>query len=570
MKNILFINDSFPKNLEEICEYENFRPSPTEVYDPDFTFNQFADRKLSEVFENKKYDLIILPYNLYQGNYSAFQGITIALHIRLTLKWNHHKVPILFIGSEPINQLLKLAPNPYIFSTSGIFTTQKRSKENIKKQVEWIFENKSTISDEEYQAFLSKINLTPPEFYDNRHSITNEWALIQLDYVSGHNVLKNHPKLQEIKSNLYIKWQLAQTNKENFKKTKQKKQAFRISNASNKRVLLIDDEWEKGWFSLYKAFLGESCHFDYLEINKGDNNDIILEKLDKKINEGWDLFLLDIRLTDNDHKSHQFKNYAGFKVLERIKSKNKGNQVILTSASNKQLIYDYGQRILGADGIIIKHDFISKLNAINLEESYSSVIQECFDNLYKKEIFDSQTKIIFNLNKLRKGKKLQKEFVKNIESSLNLAFNALLIRHEESITISFLNYFQILEYLAIEFISPHKIRTSSNQDEYYWELRDGAKKLHKIYAGNPRNPTSLFVTKGKSFVPTPVKLFNILRFICNETNRELFMDLEKLFSQRNAYIHPDLDKTASKFEKNDIIFEFKIIKSFLNKIIASF
>lgn len=510
MSNILFINDSFPADLRGICDYKNFRPSNTEIFSPDFTFNQYAHKKLEEIFCDKKYDLIILPYSLSTGNYLSYTGISVALQVRLTPKWKHHKIPILFIGSESIEELLKFAPNPFIFSTSGIFTTKKRSKEDIGKQINWVLANRPSISDREYQNFLSRINLIPPEFYDNRHSIANEWALIFLDSVSKHNVLTLHPKLQEIKSNLFIKWKLIQNQNYLTKNVENKKPIFRIKNADNKKVLLIDDEWSKGWFSLYKSFFGDACQFDYLNISKGDNEGDILRLLKERIQEDWDLFIVDIRLTDNDHNSNKYKKYTGFKIVEEIKKNNRGNQVIITSASNKQWIYDYGQRQLEVNGIIIKHDFNSEPYSIDLNESYSKVIQKCFNDLFKKEIFKSQVRLIVKLNVLRKQKKLQRELVRNIELFLTLAFNALQINHEESLTISFLNYFQVFEYLAKEFISDEKKEISSGSKKYYWELRDGSEKLVKINIDNPQTSHSIFITVKGRFVPTPQKLYNIL------------------------------------------------------------
>jgi hypothetical protein len=204
MKKILFINNGLPKDLSKAFQNESFRLNDVEILNSNFTFNQYADRRLSEIFNEKSYDLILLPYNLDVNNYLAFTGMNVALHIRLTPKWNHCNIPILFIGAESTLEILRLAKHSVLLSTPGVFVTQKRKVDEINQEIEEILKHKPELSSLDYQNFINKIALNPPSFYDNRHSIANEWGMYRLDEIAGTQELK-----KENNSNfkhLFFKW----------------------------------------------------------------------------------------------------------------------------------------------------------------------------------------------------------------------------------------------------------------------------------------------------------------------------------------------------------------------------
>jgi len=450
MNNFLFIINNFPNDFSKICDYEDFRPYDEKIHDSKFTFSQFAHERLSEIFNERQYDLIILPYSLDEENYLTFTGINVALHIRLTPSLKHTNIPILFIGPESIDEILKLAPYPHLLSTSGIFHTKKRNLEDIKKQAKWILTNKPKLSTFDYKNFINKITLQPPSFYDNRHSITNEWALLFLDSISGHNILKDKSELQEIQSNLYVKWLMIK-NGIQLPDENSNKEKFLIPNTKGKRILLIDDEWHKGWLELFRAFLGHKIDgtiVDYIHIEKNSTEDEINEKLEVKLQEEWDLFLLDIRLTDNDHKKDtDYFEYTGFTLLDKIIDSNKGNQVILTSASNKYQIYQWGLDLDAAE-IFIKPSVESSITLNDFDHLIDAPISRCLEKGYLK-IFYKQIIEVENLldSYFFDKTKSVKKFISDCKSILDIGFELLgqAYKKKEFGRYTYLQFFTIIE-----------------------------------------------------------------------------------------------------------------------------
>lgn len=206
MKEILFIGIDIPQGLEAMAQYEDLRPGLDELRSEDFSYDDFIHEGLSGLLKDNNYQLIVLPYSLDISNYLNFTGIRVGLHIRLTPNWRHQQKPLLFLGPESSKEIIKLAPNAHLFMTSGIFNSSKNDAESVARQIAWIQQNKPGISAAEYQDFITKTHITPPDFYDNRHSIANEWGMHRLDEIAGTHLLNGE---KEASHNLYFKYLIA-------------------------------------------------------------------------------------------------------------------------------------------------------------------------------------------------------------------------------------------------------------------------------------------------------------------------------------------------------------------------
>ena len=450
--SVLFIDNNAPDDLYQLGYNEAIRPSNEEVHKEDFSFDYFIHQRLEKIFHRQRFEVIVLRYSLSSEIYTTYTGLDVALHIRLTPEWNHTHIPILFIGAESVSDVLKLSANGNLLGTPGIFTTQKRNSDDIKKQIEWIQTNNPHIDAEVYGRFLERINIKPPAFYDNRHSIANEWALLLLDAATGHKVLQKKKELRGIKSSLYVKHLLAKLGVE--KPDFQPKNNFTIPEARGKKILLIDDEWAKGWLELYGAIFA-GAELEHVDLRKGMTEQEVIDCAKKKIKQDeWDLVLLDVRLTDGDHKTDRnYIDYTGFEVLSDViideeEGGDPWSSVIITSASQQYRTYNYG-RSLSALGEFIKPGLESRIDEINLDAFKEAALhafqistyRKRFSKLLVKNLRTSET--FKNLHLLEKSSRSL--FDMCITNLKNLPYSKDNKQKGGSLDYAFLNLYGIVE-----------------------------------------------------------------------------------------------------------------------------
>jgi CheY-like chemotaxis protein len=164
------------------------------------------------------------------------------------------------------------------------------------------------------------------------------------------------------------------------------------------KVLLIDDQAQKGWKQILENTLFENNSIDFSE-------DIHSAKT-KLENNIYDLIFLDLRLDENDHNQIDIKQFNGFKIIKEIIRKdfnsiNFPTPIIIFSATNK--IWNIDTMIYyGADNYYIKE-----------HPDYS------FDTQYSKENF---TRLKINVSELIKiGIKRREVWfkIKNIKEKLD-------------------------------------------------------------------------------------------------------------------------------------------------------
>jgi hypothetical protein len=98
------------------------------------------------------------------------------------------------------------------------------------------------------------------------------------------------------------------------------------------KVLLIDDEAEKGWYEIFAFLLGDlnNIYTDYLGVDfKSLSSDDIIEKsIDKIFTNDIDVVILDFRLNPSDFENRNSEEITSIKLLREIKKRNPGIQVI--------------------------------------------------------------------------------------------------------------------------------------------------------------------------------------------------------------------------------------------------
>lgn len=165
--------------------------------------------------------------------------------------------------------------------------------------------------------------------------------------------------------------------------------------AVGKKILLIDDEADKGWDDVLRKMLPNS-EFKTIQEQVPDY-DNLSDDAKKTIESGkYDLIFLDLRMNGvAEEDTFRPEEFSGMKILKAIKEQNKGNQVIMFTASNKA----WNMKALldaGADGYYIKESpeyvFPASYSDSNARELYDSIVS-CFCNGYLRNVYSKIKKI---------------------------------------------------------------------------------------------------------------------------------------------------------------------------------
>lgn len=481
--------------------------------------------------------LVFIPLALSR-DYISLTGLRLGMHIRLTAELGEgKKVPIIFMGEETYEQVGRLSPLGSFLFTQGVDLIKEDNDCILEAVEKWkSFKLSSDYLDE---AFLERVAVQPPDFYDSKHTLSNELSLLYLDRLSGHNVLENKKELELVKSSLYVKWVLARQQRSLSQMQEgQANNLFTIEKAKGKRILLIDDERKKGWYDLLECFFQGAKEFECLEIERSDTIQKLESKLNSKIQQkDWDLFLLDIRLLDKDHyATTDFSNFSGFTLLKLIKQNNEGNQVILFSASHQHEIYDYGKKT-GADEIWIKPEVSYTLLKSGVLEKFDQIVNRCLDRKWFKDVFQQVDRfnayLDFERYNLSEG---EEELYDEIAWLLKGATQILRFETELSKQLFVLLIFKIIEECNDHYIG------SSRAD--YLKFKDDGEKV-KDYTID--NRSHLYVTKAALDYNPHNSARNRFFAVCHqkwghkldkETSKN-FVRIEKLGKKRNELIHKE-------------------------------
>lgn len=422
MNALLIHNDNLPTRLVEAFESSiKFNIGLSQMMQDGFSFDRVSHEFLERHITSKQFDAIFIPYTLSNQNYLELSGIRLALHIRLTPEFRHMRIPIVFIGHESKEQIAKLTEFPSFLFTSGIFSTDKFEYESYLKIYDWLKHKwksdgeMTELSPEDYEGFLNRISIDPPSNYLSHHSVDNELSLL-----SWSEYLKCDEDIPEVKLNiktgLFFKYKKAK----NPIQSQKTGSIFLIEGKA--KVLLIDDEAQKGWEHFYRTLFKTSPSIDVQSLNidfKLNSKSHIIKEAIKQIETyNPDVILLDLRLCDDDFDNHiGVSELSGFKILEEVKKINRGIQVIITTASSKSKVYETVFK-KGADYYILKQESQDPKTTIN--ELYST-----FKLAIDKASFLKPIHISFDKIELL-GQNFSEIFKNNLKINLSICFDLLI------------------------------------------------------------------------------------------------------------------------------------------------
>lgn len=538
----------------EILKMEN----GLDIFMSDFIVDHLAD---------EVYDSILVPLS-FGNTLSDYLGLRLAFHIRTTKTINQCS-NIYIYGTERIENLLTNNFSKIIYSYGVGLIDYSKSK--ITQALTSKYEK---LNCRNLSAEISKITLSIPKNYYDNHSISNEWAISRwssvLNVEDDDGIVKVN---SAVNSNLYFKYlkTVYQTNE--LKPIDERNLIIK----NNGRVLVIDDELNKGWGEIFDYLLGElnNVYIDNLGwgFSKKTRENIISESLHKIIHENIDLVILDFRLHPEDFKEQNIKDVTGYKLLEEIKKHNKGIQVIIFSATNKIWNLQELQKA-GADGFVIKESIVNSTGDNFTKQSVLNFISSIDDCLGKIFLIDFYKKLEFLEKKLipRKNFKkstdpLPKEFVDEVLKWLDLSYSQLTSNlGQNNLTATFLFLFSVLENISNRIIQvENPIRINSSGDQHF-EFRSSSKKLMDFRMdknGDYYNTGNKLVSqKG---IPWTQKIINTLDFI--NGNKRSISNLSQMIKKRNDIVHANVT-TGEKISINpEMIIELNsIIYEGLNNI----
>lgn len=359
--------------------------------DWDHFHNDISDIEL-DVFVNKwlnkkKYDIIYIP--LCFGNiYSDYLGLRLAMHIRLTLTVNQNSLICIYgvssyedVFNNECFDVLKLSGIYLIGADNDYLIKSARYEANcvdIAKEIELI-------------------NVPIPSNIGDNHSLANRWAIFR-----WHNMLKwkfNTPQIpiQDLDKSLYFKYLVSKYGKRNKFKDDHKYSA-KIDGIEGKSIAYIDDEYDKGWSALLYQIFEEGSNAKFICFDKFDKKlskkqliNCIYEFID---NNNADCYLIDLRLHEDDF--FEDSNLTGHEIAEYIKQKNKGNQIVVFTASNK--IWNLKKELfkIGAIGYALKESPESNYTRDESKQQFiefSNAIRTACDLSYLKDLYDKQKQL---------------------------------------------------------------------------------------------------------------------------------------------------------------------------------
>lgn len=496
--------------------------------------------------------------------------LTIAKHIRLSLE-------ALGTGSLcPIIFLTELSPRAFmlphcetddvdLLQTEGIYISSLNELDDITKYC------KPLDIEHYHTGFLNRINVEPPGEYSG-HSLANQWgARVMYRFTSGGNIEDNeYPELEKVKKSLYMKYIMASTTDIKtliFQGMVVGSLSERHIRSNDKRILYIDDCAESGWKDTLEN-LFTNAEFEYIDRSVMSFEEYTEEEQNKILNEDWDLYLLDLRLGgDREESIYDTDDFSGMKVLKRIKEHNRGNQVIMFTASNKA--WNFKSLLspdAGANGYYIKESPTLKLpeqfSIMNIT-TFIADVNKCFERAYLKEFYDLIKEIRAHIKTMR-IQQFNPQYLRlfeEVQSQLEIAFNMADIADSPNMQ----KYAYIAAEQAFEIISAYLSDEKRNRNVGIYVGTEGLR--------NPAVPTGAdgYIThiltdaeiarkkaeddkklqENPDYEPyrqtgIPERLKSIYLQHLKQEDDGLLYILHKIISIRNSFIHPVGKKSQGK------------------------
>lgn len=394
-------------------------------------------------------------------------------------------------------------------------------------------------ANEYHDNFLSLIKLFP-NATEGRHSLANQWGANVLNRTLLGCDLDN-PIIRKAKQSLYFKYIRALTYKpqqiSSIISSKNDTESLppaveNLPNASNKNILLIDDEADKGW-AIVLSSICAGANFEYSQKRIDNYNDLDEDIRNKIKNDHYDLIFLDLRL--NGLREEELKtpeNFSGMKILDQIKKNNPGTQVIMLTASNKA----WNMKALlerGADRYYIKESpeyafpfEYSEENALTLLDD----IDYCLERSYLRRIYRKIEQLKNHCFDFAVTKSTQKQ----INTQLDLSFTLLKkAQKNEEFAYAYISLEAIFEILADAFLE--------EIDKLNYTIKATGKpcKLWRIKSNTCEEDMRPSRKDNYKEYPIWQKIASIYYQLLEEDDKEFGAVVRNLIEKRNAFIHQD-------------------------------
>lgn len=509
--------------------------------------DSFISQEFIPKLNQKDFNIVFIKDNL-SDNYLELYGLTLAYHIRLNESLESKRfIPIVILSDVDGYILNKLTPLANILFTKNIFVAKNELASY--QYFEKVFDQITALSEDEYPVeFLNKIEIEPPKDTSGTHDIANKWSIYRWAEILDVNSVSITKNREELENHLYFRYLKALhtlNSLENITVEEPKEKG---------KVLLIDDEWNKGWKDIVKKSISkEGIDFRTFEYNFQDKSKFNLYmQIQNQVKDfDPDVIILDLRLSQSDHESDDIDNYTGIKILEKIHKINAGIQVIMLTATSKSTILEklYEKNILGY--IKKEHPEDKSIDTVENINKFIGLVDKGLERKYLKKIWTLQKDILkldllqitFSFNLSDQEKKLLE-----LKNNLSRVFETL----DSDIPKPFV-YGMLIIYKCIEIIC----------DYYIYEDYDRQERKRKAYW---IENDQIIDNNGNTSVNNKIK--SILRQL-NIEKQERTQLIDQLSCSRNFEIHSGEIKRECENNVIQNINESHILEwfSFLNLIL---
>lgn len=545
--------------------YERYIENPIkDAFFPDF-YDQENDEEITDFingnFNIKICDNIFIPL-CYGSSLSDFNGLRLATHIRCTS--NTNQLSRIFIyGFVEMESLIN---HEYfnILKTRNVYLIPF-SKKSFKQYSELPMIQFSML---DLRNQLSMLKLDIPQDYEDNHSIINEWAIYRWAKFIGIDLNDELVIISDkIKHNLYFKYLRTIHPIDSSKLLS--KETLKIKAKGIPRILLIDDDANKGWNELLAYLITDINEFYSDYIGDGFKNltseEIIQESIRKIIEDEIDIVILDFRLNQNDFNNKNPVDITSVKLLKEIKRINPGIQVLIFSATNKIWNYfvlqDGGK---GADGFVLKESPENSINGNFTVESILSLVNQ-LNNAVKRNFLIDFFKSLFTaknnlVNLFFIEDTNYHRFILELRSQINLICDIAQksdLLSESSLDIVFLNCYNFLEQYKNYYLNYTDFSYVLGCEEI--QLKRYSKQKGRFCDNGLFSPNNQ--NDSPSWFNTLAALFIDYFEICDLDNR-LIYDIETIKNARNDYIH----NKKEHFNVNELMKIVHIISAVSDKM----